>query len=140
MEPNPRSSGDAGGVARLAPGLVATLFLLLWAALVSLRVAYPFELEWMEGGMLDHIERVRSGKPLYTPPSLEFGSYPYTPLFPWVGAIFAEVLGPGFVSARLVSILSGRPSRRRRAGSTRFPNFRTRLAPQARLDLYPRRF
>ena len=56
--------------------------------------------------MLDHIERVRSGKPLYTPPSLEFGSYPYTPLFPWVGAAFAEVLGPGFVSARLVSILS----------------------------------
>ena len=75
MEPTSRSSGVAGGAARLAPGLVATLFLLLWAALVSLRVAYPFELEWMEGGMLDHIERVRSGKPLYTPPSREFGRY-----------------------------------------------------------------
>ena len=106
MEPTSRFSGVAGGAARLAPGLVATLFLLLWAALAPLRVAYPFELEWMEGGMLDHIERVRSGKPLYTPPSLEFGSYPYTPLFPWVGAAFAEVLGPGFASARLVSILS----------------------------------
>lgn len=106
LESSPRSSGLADGAARLAPGLVAVLFLLLWAGLVSLRVAYPFELEWMEGGMLDHVDRVRSGKPLYTPPSLEFGSYPYTPLFPWVGAIFAEVLGPGFVSARLVSILS----------------------------------
>lgn len=110
MESSPRStpagSLSQGGLARLAPGAVATAFLLLWAGLVCLRIAYPFELEWMEGGMLDHIERVRSGKPLYTPPSLEFGSYPYTPLFPWVGALFAEVLGPGFVSARLVSVLS----------------------------------
>lgn len=91
---------------RALPAFVAFGFLALFAAVVALRVTHPFELEWMEGGMLDHVERVRRGQPLYAAPSLEFGSYPYTPLFPWVAAGFAEVSGGGFVSARLVSILS----------------------------------
>ena len=33
---------------------------------------YPFDLEWMEGGMLVHVDRLRSGEGLYVPPSADF--------------------------------------------------------------------
>jgi len=32
---------------------------------VMLRISYPYELEWMEGGVLEHIDRVRMGEPIY---------------------------------------------------------------------------
>lgn len=56
--------------------------------------------------MLDHIHRVQLGKPLYGAPSMEFGSYPYTPLYPWVCAAFGAAAVDGFVVARAVSALS----------------------------------
>ena len=36
------------------------------------RITYPFELEWMEGGSLEHLMRVLRGERLYLRPSLEF--------------------------------------------------------------------
>jgi len=86
--------------------VVAAAFIVLWLALVVLRIGYPYELEWMEGGMLDHIQRVRAGEALYAPPSLEFASYPYTPLFPWLAALAASALGDGFLAPRLLSVVA----------------------------------
>ncbi len=88
------------------PGAVAVGFIGLWLVLVALRISYPYELEWMEGGMLDHIHRVQQGKALYDAPSMEFGSYPYTPLYPWVCALFGSVAVDGFAVARSVSVLA----------------------------------
>ena len=76
--------------------------------LVSLRQTFffPYALDWMEGGSIDVIARVRDGLPTYVAPSAEYVPYRYTPLFFWVGAAMTRLAGVDFVAARLVSLLS----------------------------------
>ena len=76
--------------------------------LVSLRHTFffPYALDWMEGGTLDVIARVRDGLPVYVAPSAEYVPYRYTPLFFWVGAAMTRLVGIEFVAPRLVSLLS----------------------------------
>ena len=70
------------------------------------RAVYPFELEWMEGGMLEHVRRVMTGEPLYAPPSIDFIAFPYTPLYVWLSALASRVAGAELVTLRGVSIAS----------------------------------
>jgi len=81
-------------------------FVLAYLAVALSRMGYPFELEWMEGGMLDHVRRVMDGLPIYPKPSIEFVSFLYPPLYYDVAACVSRVVGPGFTSLRLVSFLS----------------------------------
>ena len=63
---------------RLGMGVVlacAAASIALYAGIAILRMRYPFELEWMEGGMVDHVGRLLSGRPWYAKPSLYFVSY-----------------------------------------------------------------
>ena len=83
-----------------------TFFLALFVTIAALRMGYPYELEWMEGGMLTHVDRVLAGEPLYVAPSLDFVPFIYTPLYFWVAAGAAALLGDGFFPLRLVSFLS----------------------------------
>jgi hypothetical protein len=82
------------------------LFVLTFVAIALLRIGYPFELEWMEGSMVAHIARVVAGQPLYVSPTLAFTPFAYPPLYFEVSALFARILGVGFVPLRLVSLLS----------------------------------
>src|SRR5712692_7991779 len=81
------------------------LFLVSAAALVNLgfafarRLAYPYDLEWMEGGMLCHTLRLVQGQPLYAEPSARFVSFAYTPLYPIVLRLLAPVTGVGYLPA-----------------------------------------
>lgn len=89
----------------LTAGVALSLaFLAQFVVLAALRARYPFELEWMEGSMADHVQRVLDGRRLYVPPTLEFAPYLYTPLFYYVSAAVALVTGPGLFPLRLVSI------------------------------------
>ena len=74
------------------------------AVVVARRLAYPYDLEWMEGAMLNHALRLQRGEPLYAPPSLEFASFAYMPLYPAVVALLASVTGLGYAVARAVSV------------------------------------
>ncbi|MHC4458094.1 MAG: hypothetical protein ACYS0I_13605, partial [Planctomycetota bacterium] len=65
---------------------VAILYLAVYLILVFLRIQFPFELEWMEGGSVHQIERILEGKKLYVSPSLEFVPYIYPPLYFYVSA------------------------------------------------------
>ena len=51
------------------------------------RLFYPYDLEWMEGGMLLHGLRVMEGQPLYVEPSSEFIPFIYPPLYSWLLAL-----------------------------------------------------
>ena len=84
----------------------ATLYVLIYLFIAFNRMTYPYELEWMEGAVVDHVQRVLSGRPVYTEPSIEFVPFIYTPLYYYVSALFAAVLGIGFLPLRLVSTLS----------------------------------
>jgi hypothetical protein len=98
----------------LAPARVARwlllggglLFLVTYVAIALLRITHPFELEWLEGGTLEHVRRVLAGDPLYVAPSMEFVPLLYPPLYYYVGAGAAQLLGDGFVPLRLVSFLA----------------------------------
>src|SRR5262245_34727973 len=51
------------------------------------RLAFPYELEWMTGSVMDHVERVREGQPLYAPPTADWIPYLYPPLYYWLAAL-----------------------------------------------------
>jgi Dolichyl-phosphate-mannose-protein mannosyltransferase len=71
-----------------------------------LRVSYPFDLEWMEGGAVDHVARVLRSEPLYVRPQTGFIPFEYPPLYFYVSAAVARVVGLGYFPLRLVSLLS----------------------------------
>jgi len=68
---------------------------------------YPFEIEWMEGGILSHAARLREGLPIYAPPSADFVPFFYTPGYPALLSALAPLFGGlSFGLARGVSLLS----------------------------------
>jgi len=101
---------DTAAIIRVLVGSILCALCLLQLGLlvfvVARRVAYPFDLEWMEGGMLVHALRSMKGQPLYGPPSLEFVPYLYTPFYPAVVAALAKVVGLGYTVGRGVSLLA----------------------------------
>jgi len=98
----------------LLPRLVwACLALLALAAVAAMawavfqRVPYAFELEWMEGSMVDHTARVLDGKPIYAAPTVEHVPYLYTPLYFYASALVAQLgMGLDFAALRLVNVAS----------------------------------
>ncbi|MEZ4471662.1 MAG: glycosyltransferase 87 family protein [bacterium] len=86
---------------------VAVAYLLLFVGLALLRLTYPFDLEWMEGGMVSHAARLQAGLPIYAAPSADFVPFFYTPGYPALLAALAPVTGGlGFGLARGVSLVS----------------------------------
>ena len=104
----------------LQAALVAGALWYLGAYLVVAlaRINYPYDLEWMEGGTLEHVARVLGGQPLYVAPSLEFTPYIYAPLYYYVAAPFAYLFGLRLAVAanRFVRGLAGRARADRGAG------------------------
>jgi 4-amino-4-deoxy-L-arabinose transferase-like glycosyltransferase len=70
------------------------------------RLAFPFSLEWMEGGSLVQVSRILAGQPLYIKPSFDFIPQIYPPVYFYLSAIVSLFLGNGFLPLRLVSILA----------------------------------
>ena len=83
---------------------VAGLSIAMVLLTVVLRITYPYELEWMEGGVLEHIARVRAGEPIYVEPTLRFVPLIYPPLYYYLSAAVMLVVGEGFLGPRLVSL------------------------------------
>lgn len=88
------------------------LFLALWALafvgkylfIAYHTLGYPFQLEWMEGGTLDVVARIRAGEAIYTAPTVDYAAYIYTPLYYWASALSAHLFGLELLSARVVSL------------------------------------
>lgn len=87
-------------------GLAALAAIAAYFTLAVIHLRFPFELEWMEGGLVDEARRAASGQALYVKPTLSYVPYIYPPLWFWVAGLFAKILGAGFFSARLVSVLA----------------------------------
>ncbi len=93
-------------VAWMLLALPALHQLWLLCSAIGGHVAYPYDLEWMEGGMLHHALRFQTGAGLYHEPSVEFIPYLYTPLYPALLAMFGEVFGLTYTLGRMISVLS----------------------------------
>ena len=85
--------------------LSGTLVLLLLYASAR-RLLFPYELEWMEGATVVHVQRLVNGEGLYVRPSIEFVPFAYPPLYYLACVPAAWIFGTGFVALRTVSILS----------------------------------
>jgi hypothetical protein len=103
--------GKGGDAVRLASVLrsllvgVAAAYACVLAFVFASRWAWPFDLEWMEGGMLTHAVRLRLGQPIYVAPSADFIPFFYTPLYSMTVAAIATLGAPlGFALGRAVSI------------------------------------
>ncbi len=84
----------------------AAAYLVALVGLAAIRIPYPFELEWMEGGCVDAVRRTLSGRTIYPEPSLEFIPFLYTPLYFWLCAPIAAATGVGYLPLRLFSFAS----------------------------------
>ena len=71
-KPADRIARIAAKIAVTGSLLLALLFVaeFVWAA--AHRARYQFDLEWMEGAIVDHVDRLLSGASLYVPPSVDF--------------------------------------------------------------------
>jgi len=85
---------------------LACILLARLVGVFALRLAFPFELEWMEGAVVDHVRRVLDGQALFREPSVTFTPYIYTPLYYHVSAAVCRVTGLGLFGPRLVSTLA----------------------------------
>ena len=84
---------------------VAMLGLFLYTVL--LRVGYPYDLEWMEGGVLLHGYRVLNGQDLYPYPSEEYIPFIYPPLYYWMIACVSWFTKLDYPAGRILSIIGG---------------------------------
>ncbi len=87
--------------------IAATVFATVlgyWLYTVALRIGYPYDLEWMEGGMLIHALRIQDGLGIYVPPSADFIPYIYPPLYPTLLAFVSELWSLDYWMGRGVSI------------------------------------
>ena len=86
-----------------------SLFILVWSYviiylwIVFQRIQYPFELEWIEGGMVDQVQRILHGQGIYVPPSIEFVPFLYPPFYFYLSAVASAIFGNGFFPLRLIS-------------------------------------
>jgi len=108
---------------RVLRGLVVVLaafFVALFVYTAARRLHYPYDLEWVESGVLASVARIVHGQPLYAKPTLDYVPFLYAPLYFYVCAVMTKLTGVNFVALRLVSAMSA-------------------LATQALLMLYVRR-
>ena len=90
------------GITWLAP----VIYILLFGFITISRIAYPYELEWMESGSLVQVARVLAGAPLYTEPSIQYVPFIYTSFYLYLSALVTRVLGFGYFSLRVVSLMA----------------------------------
>lgn len=68
------------------------------------RVGFPYALEWLEGWTVDTTRRILEGNSLFVKPGIEWVPYTYTPIYSYLAAGVAKLIGVGFLAPRLVSI------------------------------------
>ena len=83
---------------------VAYLVVYLWMAYYRLR--YPFDLEWIEGGMVNEVKRLLQGQGLYTAPGISYVPFLYPPVYFYLSGLAARIFGIGYFPLRLVSFLA----------------------------------
>jgi hypothetical protein len=103
---------DDGAAERWARRAVVLLALFLGALFLyaaARRLCYPFEVEWIESGMLVTVLRVLHGQGIYVPPTLHYVPYLYAPVYFYLAAAATKltgIAGHGYAGLRLLSALA----------------------------------
>jgi 4-amino-4-deoxy-L-arabinose transferase-like glycosyltransferase len=96
----------------LSAALVATsvVFVLGFLVAAYFRLTYAYPLWVIEDASVQAVRRVLRAESLYGPPSLEYVPPLYAPLYFYVSALVARVLGPNLLTLRLVSLAASMSS------------------------------
>lgn len=84
--------------------LAALVVVAGYLVVALLRVAYPYDLEFIEDGMLMQALRMAQGLPTYLPPNATFVPHAYPPLYPWLGSWLLRLTGPALWPLRALSL------------------------------------
>jgi 4-amino-4-deoxy-L-arabinose transferase-like glycosyltransferase len=93
-------------ILRVALFCVAVAYLVIYLWMVFYRIRYPFDLEWIEGGMVNQVQRLIHGQGMYVAPAINYVPFLYPPVYFYFSAIAALIFGIGFFPLRLVSFLA----------------------------------
>lgn len=85
----------------MALAIIAGSLVVAW-----LRITYPYDLEFIEDGMLMQAWRMAQGLPTYLPSNAEFVPHAYPPLYPWLGSWLLRLSGPAYWPLRALSLLA----------------------------------
>ena len=96
----------AARAVRLAAALIGLAAICGYLYVALSRIGYPFAINPLEGNSLVEVHRILAGQPLYPAPTSGYVPDGYTPLYFYVSAAVARVLGVSYLSLRLVSLLS----------------------------------
>ena len=88
----------------VAACVVAALAIGTYLYIAVSRFSFPFDLEWMEGSVVDHVAQILAHGNVYVEPSLEFTPFIYNPVYYYVSAAVALVTGLDYTPLRAVSI------------------------------------
>lgn len=83
---------------------VAAVFAGMYLATASMRVFYPYDLDFIEDGLLLTSLRLANGQPIFVPPNAEFVPHVYMPLSMALGSLVFQLTGPSFWPLRLLSL------------------------------------
>ena len=97
---------SAPRAARLAAALAGLVAICAYLFVALSRLGYPFAVESLEGNSLVEVHRILAGQPLYPAPSAGYVPDGYPPLYFYVSAAAARVLGVSYLPLRLVSLVS----------------------------------
>ncbi len=86
--------------------LAALAFIGMYLLAALPRVFYPYDLDFIEDGMLMQSLRVANGLPIFVPPSVEFVPHLYMPLYSWLGGGLIKIFGVSYAPLRWLSLAS----------------------------------
>jgi Dolichyl-phosphate-mannose-protein mannosyltransferase len=92
--------------AQLAAALAGLVAIGAYLFVALSRLDYPFALESLEGNSLVEVHRILAGQALYPAPTVRYVPDGYPPLYFYLSAAVARVLGASYLSLRLVSLVS----------------------------------
>src|SRR5262245_26431433 len=83
---------------------VALIFSGMYLLTALPRLAYAYDLDFVEDSMLLQSLRFARGLPVFVPPSADFVPHIYMPLYTWLGGLLFRLTGPGLAPLRLLSL------------------------------------
>jgi len=81
----------------------AGAFVGLYLTAAGPRLLYPYDLDFIEGGLLLQAWQHALGRPVFAAPTAEFAPTVYMPLYMWLGGLLLRVTGLSYLPLRLLS-------------------------------------
>lgn len=86
--------------------LAAALFTAMYFFTAIPRLLYPYDLDFIEDGLVMTAIRLAEQQPVFVAPQSNFVPHVYMPLLPWLGSLLFGLTGPSLPALRLVSMLA----------------------------------